>query len=273
MLTSEQKRMDGYKCYIVSNLPSSRRGFGWDDAPAPSTDPSPVSEGNAPHGQSSTMRQTRDVQPSRQTKHSVHSNFNILYNLLVRIGWTHLLLLAGLTFILLCEEAGFPDSVLTEILDKAHLDTGFLREPSGLGFLRDSDSLQCIAHVAVRALYVLCFGVCVYAALECGFSILTLIVYLVHALLETCPPSFRPRRRFDVLAWPKLMSAPYFATSLHSFWGSHWHTLFRPPFVAIGFTPARWLVSSVLGLRHDLGNAAGVFGVFAVSGWMHEASE
>ena len=60
------------------------------------------------------------------------------------------------------------------------------------------------------------------------------------------------------------------ATSLHSFWGSRWHALFRRLFLHVGSKPATTVLSTV-GAGKALQSAAGAFGAFAVSGLMHES--
>ncbi|KAF8841251.1 hypothetical protein BDN67DRAFT_901941 [Paxillus ammoniavirescens] len=60
--------------------------------------------------------------------------------------------------------------------------------------------------------------------------------------------------------WPPLFDAPWFSTSLSSFWGRRWHQLFRESFVAIGSKP----------LEVFFGRAGIVMGAFAVSGALHD---
>jgi hypothetical protein len=60
--------------------------------------------------------------------------------------------------------------------------------------------------------------------------------------------------------WPPLFDAPWFSTSLSSFWGRKWHQIFRESFVAVGSKP----------LEVFFGRAGVVMGAFAVSGALHD---
>jgi len=231
---------------------SSLRGIGWSNSPPPA---SLAKDDTAVHSRPSAHPLSR----------AIHSHQGLLHKLLLRAAWTHLLLLAGLLFVLASEEAGSPYKLVRHGLTALN---SLMDSPESDGAVAVY-SVQIVAN----ALYVLCFGICVYAALDCGFTLLTLLCYIVHSLLRALPlpTPLRPQRPFEASAWPKLMNAPYLATSLHSFWALHWHSLFRPPFLAVGFQPLHGLVSRYLGMSKDLANAAGVMGTFAVSGWMHEA--
>ncbi|KAG1753264.1 hypothetical protein EDB19DRAFT_1869781, partial [Suillus lakei] len=59
--------------------------------------------------------------------------------------------------------------------------------------------------------------------------------------------------------WPPLFDAPWFSTSLNTFWGHKWHQLLRECLVSVGARPLGYL----------LGRAGWVMGAFLLSGALH----
>lgn len=79
------------------------------------------------------------------------------------------------------------------------------------------------------------------------------MVYQIHAI------GFVLLFRQTPSQWPPLFDAPWFSTSLTSFWGHRWHQLFREYFISVGARPLSYL----------LGRTGGVMGAFLVSGALH----
>jgi hypothetical protein len=139
---------------------------------------------------------------------------------------------------------------------------------------------------ASRLMQVVAFGGVVYSTLECGYSALTLVVYLLTHLLRKITPSksfatfpwslvrpdpFRPE------AWPRLSNKPLKSNSLADFWGKRWHALFRRIFIVVGSKPLAVLVQYIPVLEKSqkkvLKLAAGTLGAFMTSGILHECCE
>lgn len=64
-----------------------------------------------------------------------------------------------------------------------------------------------------------------------------------------------------------LFYQPLAASSIRSFWRTHWHSAAASFFYTLGYRPARTLVSKIFG--RSAGKAAGVLGAFCVSGIWH----
>lgn len=64
-----------------------------------------------------------------------------------------------------------------------------------------------------------------------------------------------------------LFYQPFAASSIRSFWRTHWHSAAASFFYTLGYRPARNLVSKIFG--GSAGKAAGVLGAFCVSGIWH----
>ncbi|GAA6004478.1 wax synthase family protein [Rhodotorula paludigena] len=129
----------------------------------------------------------------------------------------------------------------------------------------------------------LCIGVSLYAQMNIGFEGACLAFFLCHhatnallsRLANALPPNWAKRvswrSTFDLREYPPLFDRPFAAMGdggLASFWGKRWHALFRGPFTAVGYRPVSKLART-LGLPKKASQLAGVFVVFALSGWMH----
>lgn len=69
---------------------------------------------------------------------------------------------------------------------------------------------------------------------------------------------------------PPVFASPLAADSIRSLWSQRWHQLFRPPFIALGYTPIS-RIARKLRLPRALHDALATLGVFAVSAVIHEA--
>ncbi|KAF7312355.1 MBOAT-2 domain-containing protein [Mycena indigotica] len=117
---------------------------------------------------------------------------------------------------------------------------------STAGFSIFDPSLQnpLTRHLNASTLTLL-VGICIYAAVEIGHQVLTLIHVGVFRISPSeCPPLF---------------DSPWYATSLTDFWAVRWHQVFRQEFIGVGGKPLS-LIFGRIGL---------VFGAFLVSGILH----
>ncbi|KAG8980186.1 hypothetical protein FRB90_007771, partial [Tulasnella sp. 427] len=87
---------------------------------------------------------------------------------------------------------------------------------------------------------------CVYAGLEAGHNIITLI--------DVC------LLQLDPADHPPIFSRPWASTSLRDLWSRRWHSVFRNYFAKVGYTVGRLVV----------GELGGVLGVFLLSGLLHD---
>ncbi|GAA95115.1 uncharacterized protein L969DRAFT_77362 [Mixia osmundae IAM 14324] len=117
------------------------------------------------------------------------------------------------------------------------------------------------------ALHTLCAGQAVWLGIELGTGIVMLAMFLVlrlaRFLTASLPASLRPNP-FEPHVWPPLFRSPYGTTGLADFWAYRWHQIYRRIFTLAGRT-----AKAICG-KGALGQAASVFAVFAVSGFIHE---
>jgi hypothetical protein len=79
----------------------------------------------------------------------------------------------------------------------------------------------------------------------------------------------------DPRAWPPVLDAPFFSTSLNEFWAKRWHQLLRRVFLVFGGLPFA-AIASLLTLplpssaRKSISQLATVLGAFLASGMYHE---
>ncbi|KAH9058049.1 hypothetical protein EDB87DRAFT_1564481 [Lactarius vividus] len=106
-------------------------------------------------------------------------------------------------------------------------------------------NLSLVPRIASAAFAAICGGVWTY--------LLTDTLYHVTALIG------RVVCRQPASHWPPISHSPWLSTSLHEFWSSRWHQLFRHLFVTFGARPGGAL----------LGRPGSFVGAFAVSGVMH----
>jgi hypothetical protein len=112
-------------------------------------------------------------------------------------------------------------------------------------------STSLLVRVPAEALVTFLYGVVAWAGLTLGHTLVALIAFALSRLRRSSPSSSSSSSsssalwEFDARTWPPLLNKPYAATSLESFWSSHWHVLFRAPFRAVGFFPAVALVRSL----------------------------
>jgi hypothetical protein len=128
------------------------------------------------------------------------------------------------------------------------------------------------------------FGLVVYTTLECGYSLLTLSVYILASFFRFILPSsgllayLRPDE-FKREAWPRLSNKPIYSSSLADFWGKRWHALFRRIFIVVGARPLSGLIRERLesivgkGRMKMVKVAFGTLGAFMTSGVLHECCE
>ncbi|KAH9001034.1 hypothetical protein EDB92DRAFT_2057256 [Lactarius akahatsu] len=115
--------------------------------------------------------------------------------------------------------------------------------PSG-GSIFDPN-LSLLPRIAAAALCGICGGVWTYSLID-GF-------YYLAALFG------RVVCRQPASHWPPVSNRPWVSTSLHEFWSTRWHQLFRHLFVTFGARPGAAL----------LGRPGALICGFAVSGVMH----
>lgn len=120
-----------------------------------------------------------------------------------------------------------------------------------------------------HALSYFAVGVSLHAQMCIGFEGASLF-FLVLSLVPW-PKRLRPSFAFDAREWTPLFWRPWDITSVSEFWAMRWHSLFRRPFLATGFTPAKVALTPVVGRKGARG--AGAFAVFALSLWMHDQGE
>jgi hypothetical protein len=117
---------------------------------------------------------------------------------------------------------------------------------------------------------VMSFGVGLFATLELGFALLTLLAYILTNRIRFVLPDSLAPSQFEKRAWPRLMNRPYQGTSLSEFWGKRWHALFRRQYVFLGSLPAA-RIAKIIGAGKQTQRALGLMAAFFLSGVMHEA--
>ncbi|KAI9446205.1 hypothetical protein H4582DRAFT_1843513 [Lactarius indigo] len=115
--------------------------------------------------------------------------------------------------------------------------------PSG-GSIFDPN-LSLIPRMASAAVAGICGGVFTYSLIDGIYHLAAIIGRVV------C--------RQPASHWPPISNRPWLATSLHEFWSTRWHQLFRHLFVIYGVRPGTAV----------LGKTGAVIGAFAVSAVMH----
>ena len=181
---------------------------------------------------------------------SPHPAGHALPSLLLRLAWSTLLTSACYGLIAHVHNSGGMHNVLPPLY-AGHTKT---------------------CHITCRLLNTYLFGLAIFGGLESGYSLMTLLAYLLTVFLRLLlPASFAPAP-FEWQAWPRLMKAPHYSTSLHEFWAKRWHALFSRPFGFAGGAPAE-LITRLLGLSRSLKQFVVALGVFSVSGILHERCE
>ncbi|KIO22459.1 hypothetical protein M407DRAFT_245173 [Tulasnella calospora MUT 4182] len=98
----------------------------------------------------------------------------------------------------------------------------------------------------VSTIAVLSTGAAVYAGLEVGHNVITLIGV---GLLQLDPADH-----------PPIFSKPWLSTSLRDLWSRRWHSVFRNYFAILGYAAGHRI----------MGEVGGVLGVFFLSGLLHD---
>ncbi|KAH9168392.1 hypothetical protein EDB89DRAFT_1588568 [Lactarius sanguifluus] len=106
-------------------------------------------------------------------------------------------------------------------------------------------NLSLLPRIASAAFASICGGVWTYLLAD--------TLYYMSALIG------RVVCRQPASHWPPLSHRPWLSTSLHEFWSSRWHQLFRHLFITFGARPGGAL----------LGRSGSLVGAFAVSAVMH----
>lgn len=123
------------------------------------------------------------------------------------------------------------------------------------------------SRVVANALLTAAFGWVVLGMMDLYYTAFALAVYLIQSALHGLLPSLIPP--FDFVRWPPLYDSPHLSESIADLWGKRWHAIFRRSFDVCGYRPAAWLAYKCGGSKRAQ-KAIGVFGVFVLSGVMHE---
>lgn len=137
-----------------------------------------------------------------------------------------------------------------------------------------------IIETTSRLIQVIIFGGIVYTSLECGYSLLTFLSYILTSITRLVLPSKGPLtiirpNRFRKKAWPRLSKKPIYSNSLSDFWGKRWHALFRRIFIVVGARPLSNLPEKLGFFKNSNGKnwlkvSLGAIGAFMTSGILHE---
>ncbi|GAA5821229.1 hypothetical protein JCM3770_006885 [Rhodotorula araucariae] len=169
-----------------------------------------------------------------------------LCRLVVEIAWSHPLLVACVAVLL--EPPSSRDALVCSALPALSIQH---------------------AHYLGEVVAAFSMGLAVFAALTCGYSCATLVVFVATFLARLVPlPEALTLPRFDPREYPPLFNLARRPSSVARFWSQQWHSFFSRPFRFLAFQPVQRLFTPLLGKL--VGRALGVLAVFALSAWLHE---